>query len=147
MKHIYTIGFTQKTAQEFFELLKNNNVVLILDIRLNNTSQLAAFAKYPDIKYFLKTICNIDYVYDSMFAPSEEIMKNYKNKKIDWLQYKKDFSELLKQRNINSLIKEKYSSKNNICLLCSEAMPTSCHRQLIAEKFNELFDDIKIIHL
>ncbi len=147
MKQIYTIGFTKKTAQEFFELLKNNAVAMVLDIRLNNTSQLAAFAKYPDIKYFLNAICNIEYIHDTMFAPSDEIMKNYKNKKIDWPQYKKDFAELLKQRNVDSYIKEKYSSKNNICLLCSEAMPSRCHRQLIAEKFAELFDDVKIKHL
>jgi uncharacterized protein (DUF488 family) len=147
MKRIYTIGFTQKTAQEFFELLKNNHVEHVIDIRLNNTSQLAAFAKYPDIKYFLKAICNIEYVHDLDLAPTENIMKEYKNKKIDWQQYEKEFDTLLKQRNIDSYIKEKYSSMNHVCLLCSEATADRCHRQLIAKKFADLFEDVTIKHL
>jgi len=147
MKHIYTLGFTQKTAQEFFELLKKNGIEFVIDIRINNTSQLAAFAKYPDIKYFLKAICNIEYIHDTVFSPTEEIMKNYKSKKTDWQQYKIDFDELLMQRNIENYIKEKYTLNKNICLLCSEAEPERCHRLLIAEKFTEVFKDIKIIHL
>lgn len=147
MKHIYTIGFTQKTAQEFFELLKNNGIELVIDIRLNNTSQLAAFAKYPDIQYFLKAICNIEYIHDTVFSPTEDIMKNYKSKKTDWQHYKIEFNDLLKQRNIDYYIKEKYTLNNNICLLCSEAEPERCHRLLIAEKFIKIFIDMKIIHL
>jgi len=144
---IFTIGFTQKSAQDFFELLKNSGVETVVDIRLNNTSQLAGFAKYPDIKYFLKAICDIDYVHDTTFAPTEEIMKNYKNKKTDWTQFEKEFNELLNQRNIEEHIKNNYETKDNICLLCSEAQPQKCHRKLTAQKFSEIFNGVQIQHL
>ena len=42
---IYTIGFTQKSAEQFFEAIKKNNIELLIDVRLNNKSQLAGFSK------------------------------------------------------------------------------------------------------
>lgn len=81
MDNIYTIGFTKKSAEKFFGLLQKNGINILLDVRLNNTSQLAGFSKYPDIKYFLNQICNIQYISDTKFAPEEWILKDYKSKK------------------------------------------------------------------
>ena len=78
MKTLYTIGFTKKTAEEFFYLLEKNRVATVIDVRLNNTSQLAAFSKFPDIKFFLRKIINTDYIHDLNFAPSENILNRYK---------------------------------------------------------------------
>lgn len=78
MDKIYTIGFTQKDANYFFETLKPNDIGLVLDIRLNNSSQLSGFSKYPDIKYFLKKLCTIDYIHDTKFSPTESTLKRYK---------------------------------------------------------------------
>ncbi|MEG0566355.1 MAG: DUF488 family protein, partial [Hungatella sp.] len=69
MDKIYTIGFTKKSAEKFFDLLIRNNISIVLDIRLNNTSQLAGFSKFPDIKFFLEKIGGIDYLSDIRFAP------------------------------------------------------------------------------
>lgn len=141
MDNIYTIGFTKKSAEAFFELLKKNQVEVILDVRLNNTSQLAGFSKYPDIKYFLDKICGIEYISDTKFAPEEWILKDYKAKKITWEQYVIFFNELMEKRNITEYIKEYYGSLEDkrICLLCSEEKPVNCHRSLIAQRFQGIY--------
>jgi len=144
---IYTIGFTQKTAQTFFELLKKSNIDVVLDIRLNNTSQLAAFAKYPDIKYFLKEMCDIEYIHDTKFSPSESTLKRYKKKEINWNQYVEEFAKTMNERKINEYIQSKYTINKKICLLCSEATAEQCHRRLIANDFKQVFDKLEIIHL
>ena len=100
MEKIFTIGFTKKTAQYFFELLIKNNVSTVLDIRRNNTSQLSGFSKYPDIEFFLKELCSINYMSDIKFAPTEQILKDYKSKKITWDEYIIQFNKLMKASKI-----------------------------------------------
>lgn len=144
---IYTIGFTKKKAEDFFTLLKENDIEIILDIRLNNTSQLAAFTKFPDIRYFLKEICNIEYIHDVRFSPSNETLKRYKNKEINWEQYILEFNALMEERNINKYILENYNLDKKICLLCSEVSSKNCHRSLVANRFKEIFKSVGIINL
>lgn len=138
---IYTIGFTKKTAEQFLRKLENAKVDVVLDIRLNNTSQLASFAKYPDLPYFLKTINNCDYIHDIKFAPTDSTLKAFKKKEIDWSGYLIEFNDTLAKRNIASYISEKYIElkDKNICLLCSEDKHIECHRSIIAEYFKKEF--------
>ena len=141
MNEIYTIGFTKKSAKLFFDLLKRNEIEILIDVRLNNTSQLAGFSKYPDIEYFLESICSIHYISDISLAPEEWILKDYKSKKITWEQYVDFFNELMKKRDIEKYIKSKYEAVANkkICLLCSEEKPEFCHRLLVAGYFEKVF--------
>ena len=138
-RKIYTIGFTQKTAQTFFETLKYNKIENILDIRLNNTSQLAGFAKYPDIKFFLHEICNIRYIHDTKFSPTKETLKKYKNKEIKWYEYVEEFSQTMANRDIHKHIQANYLEDITTCLLCSESTADQCHKKV--------FNDLDIIHL
>ncbi|MBQ3420392.1 MAG: DUF488 domain-containing protein [Romboutsia sp.] len=147
---LYTIGFTQKTAEEFFELLKVNNIKLILDIRLNNSNQLAGFAKGRDLRYFLSEILNINYKHELRFSPTKELLSSYKKKYITWEEYEVIYKRILKERNVEKILTEEYKNKlDKVCLLCSEAMPEKCHRRLLAEYIKSIFkdEDIKIIHL
>ncbi len=146
--NIYTIGFTKSSAEHFFSRLIKSNIEVVLDVRMNNTSQLAGFSKYPDIEYFLKSIANIQYMNDINFAPTESILKDYKNKDISWDDYEKRFAVLMDERNIEEYIKKNYdiALKKNVCLLCSEDKANKCHRRLIAEYFNKAFGN-NIIHL
>lgn len=128
----------KKTAQCFFELLRKNNVSTVLDIRRNNTSQLAGFSKYPDIEFFLKELCSINYINDIKFAPTDQILKDYKSKKIIWNEYVIQFNRLMEVIKIKDYIKEEYRSYDNICLLCSEEKPNKCHRSLVADYFSEV---------
>lgn len=148
MAKLYTIGFTKKSAQRFFELLEMNNVNTIIDIRLNNTSQLSGFAKYPDIKFFLKRISNIDYLHDLNFSPTEDILKNYKKKIYTWQDYVKHFENLMIEREIEKHIINSYSDcfEKNYCLLCSEDTHENCHRSLVATRFIRLFG-VELKHL
>jgi uncharacterized protein YeaO (DUF488 family) len=115
-----------------------------LDIRLNNTSQLSAFAKYPDIQYFTKELCSAEYKHDTTFSPTESILKRYKKKEINWGQYVKEFLSEMQKRNIKKYISDNYSNYDNICLLCSESTAENCHRSLVAKEFQEVFEGLKI---
>jgi uncharacterized protein (DUF488 family) len=142
---LFTIGFTKKSAEEFFTLLHNAGVRRIIDIRLNNTSQLAGFAKAQDLKYFLHAITGIDYVHIPDFAPTQEILDDFKKKKGSWAEYESKFKDLM----VNRRIAETAASllRENDCLLCSEYTPEHCHRRLVSEHFQEELGNIEVIHL
>lgn len=145
---VFTIGFTQKHAEDFYEKLISAKVDVLIDVRLNNTSQLASFSKYPDIQYFLKRICDIEYIHDKLFSPTESLLKSYKSGNTSWKEYEEIFFDTMNERDIDSYIKTNYSEyiDKNICLLCSEATPEFCHRRLVADYFKKIFD-ATIIHL
>lgn len=146
---IYTIGFTKKTAEVFFNILKTNNVKTLVDVRLNNRSQLSGFTKEKDLEYFLKELCNIKYIHEPKLSPTKEILKNYKNKDINWNEYKVQFNNLLNQRKVSGDVLYELSYNNPICLLCSELSADKCHRRLVAEyiRSNTKENNIEIIHL
>jgi uncharacterized protein (DUF488 family) len=144
MINIFTIGFSKKSAEEFFKLLTQNKVKKLIDIRLNNKSQLAGFANAKHLPYFLK-LHNIDYEYRIELAPSKELLSSYKNKTINWEEYIKIYNQLLIDRNILKEIST--SDLNDVVLLCSEAIAEQCHRRLLAEYLAKKFDNIRIEHL
>jgi len=142
---LYTIGFTKTTAEAFFTRLKTAGVKRVIDVRLNNVSQLAGFAKRDDLAYFLKAICDCDYVHRPELAPTQEILDDYREKKIDWAEYARRFSALLVDRAVENTISP--DELANACLLCSEPTAENCHRRLVAEYFQERFPEIEIMHL
>ena len=143
--NLYTIGFTKKSAQQFFETLINSGVKKIIDTRLNNVSQLAGFAKRKDLEYFLQKIGNIEYVHILDMAPTKDILDQYKKHKGDWQTYEKKFIQLIRDRQIEKQVSQEVLSDS--CLLCSEDKPHHCHRRLVAEYLSDNFEDISIKHL
>jgi len=143
---IYTIGFTQKTARTFFEILKGNKIDCLVDIRLHPDGQLAGFTKKEDLKYFLKELINCDYRHIERLAPSDEILKAYRADK-DWKKYEASFLDLLKQRGIPETLDRTLFEDKTCCLLCSEPTPEKCHRRLVAETLAKEWNDVEIIHL
>jgi uncharacterized protein (DUF488 family) len=144
LKPIYTIGFTQKTAERFFETLGKSGAKYLLDIRLNNTSQLAGYTKKSDLKYFLKKLLDIEYREVPEFAPTKELLKGYRRSK-DWGSYEQSYSSLLAERLPEKAIQRDWLEQG-IVLLCSEAKPERCHRRLAAEYLSKIFGN-QIIHL
>ncbi|MGB3533020.1 MAG: DUF488 domain-containing protein [Microcoleaceae cyanobacterium] len=142
---LFTIGFTKKTAQHFFETLINAGVEKLIDARLNNSSQLAGFAKRKDLEYFLKVIGKIDYVHCLELAPTKEILENYKKNGGNWQIYEKQFIQLMGNRQIEQQFYPEQFNKS--CLLCSEATPEYCHRRLVAEYLQEEWINVDISHL
>ncbi len=143
---LFTIGFTRKTAEQFFEKLKTAGVKRVVDIRLNNTSQLAGFAKRDDLVYFLKAICGIGYVYVLELAPDKELLELIKKKRGSWAAYEAGYLNLLAGRNADSEFLHE-TLKDGDCLLCSEQTPERCHRRIVAERFQSMDDLIEIVHL
>jgi uncharacterized protein (DUF488 family) len=145
MNEIYTIGFTQKNLRRFVTLLEENTVEKLVDTRINNSSQLAGYSKKDDLEYIME-LRNIEYVHLPNLAPTQELLKDYKNKKISWEAYEKEYIQLLKQRKIEDSINEIVDGKR-ICFLCSEHQPHHCHRRLLAEYIKQHHRDTGIIHL
>jgi len=132
---VFTIGFTQSSADQFFERLLNSGVSKVIDVRLHNTSQLAGFAKASDLPYLLKKIGNIQFVHQPLLAPTDAMLKAYKNQKGDWSVYESRFLSLMADRKIEDRFKAEMFE--GACLLCSEATPHHCHRRLVCDYLNQ----------
>ncbi len=142
---LFTIGFTGKSAEQFFTLLQNAGVRLLIDTRLNNVSQLAGFTKRKDLEYFLRAIGGIGYVHDTELAPTADILDPYKKKSMTWDEYETRFNELLEQRAIAA--HREPADFDRACLLCSEPTPEHCHRRLVGEYLKRAWPEVEIHHL
>ena len=145
MRKIYTIGFTKKSASDFFGTLKESGAKRVVDVRLNNVSQLAGFAKRDDLEYFLRQICRMDYVHMPDLAPTKEMLDAYRKEHRDWQTYEREFLALMDARRVAKLGIKRIMS--NACLLCSEDTPDRCHRRLVAEYLRRHWGDVEITHL
>tara|TARA_R100000365_G_C2736052_1_gene65387 strand:- start:41 stop:475 length:435 start_codon:yes stop_codon:yes gene_type:complete len=144
MAQVFTIGFTKTTAEHFFGRLNDSQSRKIVDVRLNNVSQLAGFAKRDDLKFFAKRLCNMDYMHAPNFAPTKPMLDAYKKKSIDWFKYENLYLDLLKRRNVEKI---QEADLDGCCLLCSEDSPHFCHRRLLAEYLAQKWGNLEIIHL
>jgi uncharacterized protein (DUF488 family) len=142
---IFTIGFTKKSAEQFFMRLRSSGAKRIVDVRLNNVSQLAGFAKKNDLQYFLGEICNMEYVHVPTLAPTQVMLDTYKKNKGEWSIYENEFLNLMKSREIETKVLKQVISDG--CLLCSEEKPDHCHRRLVAEYLQRHWGDVEIIHI
>jgi len=143
---LYTIGFTKKTARQFFESLKRAGVKRLVDIRLNNVSQLAAFTKKDDLEYFANAICGISYHHFPQLAPTQDILDALKKHKGSWSNYEVGFRTLMEERHAIEKLDHSFFEEP-CCLLCSEATPEHCHRRLVAEAMKKRWPDVEILHL
>lgn len=146
LTQIYTIGFTHKSAEQFFELLRQRSIRRLIDVRLNNTSQLAGFSKKSDLPYFLNQILGAQYLHEPLLAPTGELLKAYQKGKIDWNRYEESFLALLREREVERRIPRSLFDRPTV-LLCSEPTPEFCHRRLVAEHLARAWDSVEIIHL
>jgi len=142
---LFTIGFTRKSAEQFFTLLAKADVRRVIDIRLNNVSQLAGFAKRDDLRFFLRTICDIDYIHMPKLAPTKEILDSFKKSGGSWEDYRRDFVQLIAQRQIEQHLSREFVHRG--CLLCSEETPAHCHRSLVAQYLLDNWGGVDIVHL
>ncbi len=142
---VFTIGFTKTSAESFFNRLQKAGVQKVLDVRLNNVSQLAGFAKKDDLRYFLKAIGGIGYAHEPMLAPTQEMLDAYKKNGGDWADYERRFLALIAERRIEDTVQR--AAVDGACLLCSEDKPKQCHRRLVVEYLQRKWGDIEVAHL
>ena len=143
--NVFTIGFTRKPARRFFELVRLSGAKRIVDVRLNNASQLSAFAKKDDLAFFLAEICGVEYVHAPNLAPTADMLKAYRKGQMDWMTYERQFLDLMRERRIEETMPERLVA--DACLLCSEDQPHRCHRRLVAEYLRDRWGGINIDHL
>ncbi len=143
---IYTIGFTKKSARKFFDALRSAGIRRLIDIRLNNSSQLAGFTKQDDLAFFLKELCDAEYLHRPILAPTKEILDDYKKKRITWEEYERRFMALMKERKIEEVLNKGLFDIPTV-LLCSEPKPDKCHRRLVSEYLRDKWGNIRITHL
>lgn len=142
---LYTIGFTKKSAAQFFETLRAAEVGRVVDVRLNNVSQLAGFAKKQDLVYFLDKITGIQYEHAPLLAPTQEMLDAYRKQKRGWDEYARNFLQLMKERQVETTWSREL--RDGDCLLCSEEKPQHCHRRLVAEYLAAYRTDLVVRHL
>ena len=143
---IYTVGFTQKSARQFFDLLKANGIRRLVDVRLSNSGQLAGFTKSTDLAYFLDEICGAEYVHQPLLAPTKQLLSDYRNGKRTWAEYEDIFNALLSERQVETAISPSLFDIPAV-MLCSEPTAEQCHRRLVAEYLQLHWDDVTIHHL
>jgi len=143
--NLYTIGFTGKSAEQFFTLVSETKASRLIDIRINRTSQLAGFAKEQDLKFFIPQLTNMEYVVREELAPTKDLLASYRRQDIAWEQFAERYEQLLRERLLqNALSLEDFS---NSILLCSEKEPEKCHRTLLANILIEQFPSLEIVNL
>ena len=143
--HLFTIGFTKKSAEVFFTKLQRAGVRRLIDVRLNNDSQLAGFSKRDDLAYFLKSIARIEYVHLLDLAPTTQMLERYKKLDKDWSAYEREFLKLMADRHVETSVPPNLLDGG--CLLCSEDQPHHCHRRLVAEYLQEKWGNVEIRHI
>lgn len=143
---LYTIGFTQKTAEQFFGLLRHNGITTLVDTRIHPDSQLSGFAKGRDLPFLMRELCQAEYLSMPAMAPEEALLKQYRQD-ADWTQYERIFSQLLHDRDLIRQLDRTWWGAHRACLLCSEHQPDQCHRRLVAEYLKGHWPEVEITHL
>jgi uncharacterized protein (DUF488 family) len=143
---IYTIGFTQKSADRFFGLLREHGLRRLVDVRLNNVSQLAGFSKRDDLAYFLYELVGAEYLHEPLLAPTQEMLDDLKKKGGSWADYEEQFLDLMRERQIEREL-DRALFEGRTVLLCSEATPEHCHRRLVVEYLDEKWGGVEAVHL
>ena len=143
---VFTIGFTKKSAEEFFGILRHHGIKRLIDVRLNNVSQLAGFTKRDDLLFFLREICGAEYVHEPLLAPTQEMLDAYKKAKGAWQDYERRFLERMAERQIEKHIDRSLFAVPAV-LLCSEPTAEHCHRRLVVEYLGAKWGDLRHKHL
>jgi len=152
---LHTIGFSGKSAEQFFTLLQSAGVQKVIDIRRSNNTLYAGFTRARDLPYFLERLCGIAYVHEPEFAPSLELLRAYqarvKKSKKDagaWVEFERDFKAEIQARPVAEVFAQHCEDIENVCFLCSEATAEKCHRRLLAEHLSDQDgQNLQIVHL
>jgi uncharacterized protein (DUF488 family) len=143
---VYSIGFTKKSAADFFGALRKAGVRRLLDVRLNNSSQLAGFTKREDLPFFLQELCGADYRHEPLLAPTQDLLDDYRKEKRGWPDYERRFLELMAERRIEQALDRDLFAVPSV-LLCSEPTADRCHRRLVLDYLQAKWGDLTIRHL
>ena len=143
---VYTIGFARRSAASFFGALKEVSIRRLLDVRLNNTSQLSGFSKRDDLAYFVRQLLDAEYVHELRLAPTQELLDAYRKARGSWDAYADAFLALLAERQIERVLDRSLLAGPTV-LLCSEPTADRCHRRLVLEYLAAAWGNVSPVHL
>jgi uncharacterized protein (DUF488 family) len=143
---IYTIGFTKKRAAQFFGTLRETGIEQLVDVRLNNVSQLAGFTKRDDLEFFLSELCDAAYRHEPLLAPTQALLDCYKKKHLPWGEYADRFLQLMADRRVEDKL-DPMTFETRTVLLCSEPTAEQCHRRLVVEYLDKTWGEVRAVHL
>jgi uncharacterized protein (DUF488 family) len=143
---VYTIGFSKKTAPQFFGALRDAGIKRCVDVRISNTSQLAGFTKQTDLRFFLEELCGAAYVAEPLLAPTLDLMRGFRKGRVGWEDYARSYRGLLAERRIEATL-DRHVFDVPTVLLCVEATPEHCHRRLVVDYLQEKWGDLTVEHL
>lgn len=146
MIELFTIGFTQKNAERFFGLLKENQVSKLVDIRLKPDVQLSGFAKKVDLPYFMRELVGGSYIHLPELAPTAEIMEQHRSRK-NWQEFSQAFNALMDERDLPAALDRSMFEQERCCLLCSEHHAADCHRSLVAARLAKAWGNVTVVNL
>ena len=126
--------------------MREAGIKRLLDVRLNNSSRLAGFARRDDLPFLLEELCGAEYLHKPMLAPTREMLDAYKKGKEDWQKYERRFLKLMRERRVEETLDRKLFEAPTV-LLCSEARPECCHRRLVLEYLDREWGGIRAVHL
>lgn len=140
-----TIGYEGLSVQQLLEILIDNRVQVLVDVRESPISRKAGFSK-SSLALAVRR-CNIEYIHIPELGCPRQIRYAYRADS-DWERYEKQFTRYLDTQDaaISDLIKQ--AQKARCCLMCFEANPRFCHRSLIARRVERMASwDIAVDHL
>lgn len=146
MINLYSIGFTQKSAEDFFGLLKNYKIDCLIDVRLNPNGQLSRFAFEKDLPFFLDKLANgCKYAHRVDLAPQNELLKEVRTKgsamSKDYKLFEIQFNNYLEKESQIENFVEQFKDFKNVALLCSEHTTEKCHRRLVSNMLIRKFSN------
>jgi uncharacterized protein (DUF488 family) len=144
--HVYTIGFSTRTAPDFFGVLRHVGIKRCIDVRVSNTSQLAGFTKRGDLPFFLRELCGTEYVAEPLLCPTLELMRDFRRGRAGWAEYERRFLDLMAERRIEAILDPDLFSVPSV-LLCVEHAAEHCHRRLIVEYLQARWNNLTVEHL
>lgn len=143
--NIYTIGYEGLSSENFFGLLRENAVDLLIDIRDLPLSRKKGFSKNALASN--SRLNGIDYLHVQALGCPKEIRHQYRADK-NWLNYSIRFFDYLRTQKEALVSVSKLVSEKTICLMCFEKDFLFCHRSYVSLVLEEYYvNDARIIDL
>lgn len=140
---LFTLGYEGLSFQSYFEILEDNRVQILVDVRQNPLSRKPGFSKTA-----LGAHCerqNIRYLHLQSLGCPLPIRNNYRENG-EWEVYTRDYLAHLETQ--SAFLKDLAAlvETQNCCLMCFEADANFCHRSFVAQALERLGRE-RAIHL
>lgn len=143
--NIYTVGFEQVPAKDFFETLRSSPAVRLIDARLNPNPEDGGYARGGDLAYLLGELCGMSYHHVPALAPTKQMVSEVLDRGGPWEAYEKSFLRLMRERCVEETVKR--DLLDDAVVMCLERSADQCHRRLVAEYLQRAWPDVIIHHL